>query len=187
MNLIIVGGQTSTGKSTLSRRLATDLGIATCLKDSYTEEEYFPSLRAPLKPWQWIHSEHLAWKKIYEAVELAQAKDYDLLIEGNFAGPQKRRLQKIIRSDTRVIEIFCYARGLTTYRRFVARNKSGERHPGHRDELWYWVPWLEAVCRQLGWDWVKPLRFGSDVLQLDTTDFVAVHYETIRAHIKERL
>ena len=186
MNLVIIGGQTSTGKSTLSRRLGHDVPIAICLKDDYKENEYFPSLPVPEKPTfrELARAEKGAWSRVYEALQHAQTKGTDVLLEGNFTGAQKRKLRRMLRADTNIIEIYCYARGFVTYKRYVARYESRERHQGHRDNLWYWLPWLEAVTAYVGWRWVHPLRLGAQLLKVDTTDFAAVDYNEVLAFVR---
>jgi predicted kinase len=187
MNLIIVGGQTSTGKTTISRRLMRDLELQGCLKDDYKEREYFSRLGDRPKLTQLYAAERASWAVLYAAVRKAQKAGHDLLIEGNFTGLQKRRLRKLLLPETTVIELYLYARGFTIYRRFVLRDKSGERHPGHRDSLWYSIPWLEALTSQVGLRWVRPLRLGQAVLCVDTTDFSRLNYESIRSFVTERL
>jgi gluconate kinase len=187
MNLIIVGGQTSTGKSTISRKLAADLRLRYCLKDDYKEQEYFATLGERPNLWGLYQAERASWHVVYQAVQAAQAKGYDLLIEGNFTGAQKRRLRAMLHHGTNVVELYLYARGFTIYHRYVARDKSGERHPGHRDSLWYWVPWLEALTAHVGLRWVYPMRLGGAVLRIDATDFVRIDYAQIRSFVTEHL
>jgi hypothetical protein len=187
MNLIIVGGQTSTGKSTFSQRLMADLPVEGCLKDDYKERERFLTNGKHLSLAELYAAERESWQVLYAAVEKAQADDTDLLIEGNFTGAQKRRLRRILSPQTNVVELYFYARGFTSYRRFDARDKSGERHPGHRDSLWYWVPWLESLTSHIGWRWVHPLRLGTALLRVDATDFAQVDYARLRSFISEHI
>jgi predicted kinase len=187
MNLVLVGGQTSTGKTTISRRLGEDLGIRLCLKDDYKEREHFDTLKELPTVRQLYKAEVASWQVLYDTVSEAQTAGEDLLIEGNFTGLQRRQLKRLLHPDTNVVELFFFARGFTIYHLYVARNKTGERHPGHRDGLWYWAPWLEALCAQLGWRWLKPMRLSTAVLQVDTTDFTNVDYQAIRTFVVDQL
>lgn len=187
MILVIVGGRTSTGKSTLARRLGSDLHLTVCHKDTYKEMVYYPSLTGKTSFKEWLRSEKLSWQEVYRVICEAQRSDSNVLVEGDFTGSQQRKIQHMLVPQTRVVEIYCYARGFTTYCRFMGRSKSGERHPGHRDERWYWIAWLGALAAYVGWRWCKPLWFGEALLKVDTTDFQAVDYGAIREFVSKAL
>ena len=175
MKLVIIEGPTSTGKSTLARKLAKDLDIAMFLKDDYKEKEFDSAGRSPNVK-QWTRIEKTSWQQVLAAIKTAVETNKSLIVEGNFFPSHGPKIKALLHTDTVIVEIFCYARGLTILKRYVRRNRSGERHKGHRDHLWYPVVALEAFG--LGKHY-RPLKLSSNLLRVNTTDFDAVDYEAI--------
>jgi hypothetical protein len=123
-----------------------------------------------------------SWLEVYKAIKTAVEKNTPLIIEGNFFPEQGREIKKLIWSDTIVVEIFCYARGITILKRYISRNRKGERHPGHRDYLWYPIVALEAF----GMGFIKryrPLKLTPNTLKVNTNNFASMDYESIRKFI----
>lgn len=189
MHLIVIDGQTCTGKTPLAQRLGDDLHIKICRKDDYIEQ-YYDAL--PNKPtWRQLYkAEQHGWKTLYQVVQAAIQDGSDLLIEGFFMAGQKKQLRKLAashRSQLRASEIFLYTRGFISFRRYYRRNSSGERHVGHRDTLWYATVWTECLCATLGWRWIQPMNLSADILKVNANDFAAVDYDAIRLHLIDKL
>jgi predicted kinase len=183
MQLIIVQGKTATGKTHLANRLSKDLGIAAFIKDGYKEKRFDALGKVPnLK--QWVDIENESWRQLHEAVQEAIHKNTSLIIEGNFVPKERKKLRKLIPTTCNVVEIFCFAKGRVLSKRYVQRNRSGERHPGHRDHLWYGVVFMEMAAAGVGAHWIKPVRVSDKVLKVDTTDFSKVDHEKIVQFIK---
>jgi predicted kinase len=183
MKLIVVQGQTSTGKTTLVKRLTTDTGIPSISKDTYKEQVYSNQSQAA-NLLRWTKTERESWQVLYDGVRQAQQKSDKLIIEGNFQGNQRNALRKILGKGNAVVEVYCYAKPRVVFDRYVHRNKTGERHPGHWDTLWYGAVWVECVCARLGWKWVGPLKLSEAILMVDTTDFGGIDYQRIIDFIK---
>ncbi len=109
-----------------------------------------------------------------------------LIIEGNFKYKQRESVRKILRRDTGVVEIFCFARGWLPFTRYVSRNRKGERHRGHFDHLWYVFVFWEVFLSKFGINAYRPLRLSDAVIEVDTSDFKAVDYKRILRYVTDR-
>jgi len=182
MKLILINGTTSTGKSTLARKLAKDLNIIAYLRDDYKEQEFDAIGKSPsFKQLSTVDKE--SQKELYGAIKAAIEQNESLIVESNFTREQGNKIRSIIRSDTIVVEVFCFANGFRVLKRYVTRNKSGERHKGHRDYLWYPIVAIEAFG--FGKLRYRPLSLSSNVLLVDTNRFASVNYDAIRKFVAE--
>lgn len=186
MKLIIVQGESTTGKTTLVKKLATDLKLSYFMKDEYKEHRYDELGHIPtLKEWKTI--DVASWEQIYEAVRRTAKEDKTLIIEGNFWKSKCRVLREIIPTDATVIEIFCTAAPSVIFRRFRNRYRSGERHPSHRDHLWLPAVGVDMLCAKLGWHWIQPVGVSETMIRVDSTDFSKVDYEAIKKFVSDNL
>ncbi|HSX05277.1 MAG TPA: AAA family ATPase [Candidatus Saccharimonadales bacterium] len=183
MQLIIIHGATSTGKTTLAQRLAADTGITAVLKDAY-KEEIFDTLPKPPNLVLWKKIELASWRNIYDHVRRAQANNEPIIIEGNFMGPQRRTVAKLVGSNDTIKEIYCYADRGVVQNRYRERYRSGARHKGHRDHLWYGKLLLDGVLDKIGLGNARPLKLSHRLLTVDTTDFSKVNYDRILAFVR---
>lgn len=184
MKLIIIEGATSTGKTALARHLAKDLKVRLFLKDAY-KEAIFDSLNEPLTLKQAHQIERDSWQAVFKAAESAIRANESLIVEGNFFRSHRRVFKRLLESgNCIVVEVYCYANGLTVLRRYVRRNRSGERHTGHKDHLWYVLVGLEAPFMWLE-KYIRPLRLSPSLLKVDTSDFSKIDYKAIERHISE--
>lgn len=184
MKLIIMQGQLATGKTTLGKKLAADLRIPLFIRDESKERLYdtlpnLPSVR------QWFKVEKLSWQELYDRVEGSIKNDKSLIIEGNFAGRQRKILRKLLASNVSVVEIYCQANGKVLTERFRQRSRSAGRHKGHRDSWWTLVLWTAVIAAKLGWRYPPKLRLSSRTLIVDTSDFSKVRYDEIKAYIEK--
>jgi len=182
MRLIIIHGATSTGKTTLAKKLAADIGVTPVLKDAY-KERIFDTLKKPPNLVLWKHIELASWRHIYEQVRRAQANDEPIIIEGNFMGPQRRTISKLIDPKDVIKEIYCYADQGVIQQRYAHRYRSGARHKGHRDHLWYGKLVLDGLMSKIGLGNTRPLKLSHQVLKINTTDFAKVDYDKILAFV----
>lgn len=93
-------------------------------------------------------------------------------------------MQKLLKNNVTVIEVFCFARGWVAVRRYITRNRSGERHRGHRDHLWYILVFSDSLLEKIGYKVYRPLRLSTHIIYLDTTDFGHLDYAGILRSIK---
>ena len=183
MKLIIVEGSTSTGKSTLAQRLSEDLEVPVFKKDSYKERQ-FDKIGENLTIFQMKRIEKQSWVEVFKAAEDAIKADRSLIVEANFRRSHRRQFSKLIKGDVVVIELFCYAHGLTILKRYIGRNRSGKRHPGHRDQWWYFIVALQAPFTFFLNKW-RPLRLTGNLLKIKTDNFNSINYKSVEKFIHE--
>ena len=84
--------------------------------------------------------------------------------------------------DARSIQIICNAGSEILFERFKARSESGNRHPGHGDEIV-----LTELHEFLSSDDAPLLAIGGPVVEVDTTDFSKVEYQEILEKVQSAL
>jgi deoxyadenosine/deoxycytidine kinase len=185
MKLIIISGNTSTGKTTLARKLAKDLDIPVFWKDEYKEREFDQLGTLPSRQ-QLSAIDSAANKELCKAIKNAVSADRPLIVESNFRHSQGKMIKECIQPDTEVIELFCTASGYRILKRFISRNRSGERHQGHNDKRYY----LHILLRDVpgfGKLFFRPLRLSSKVLIINTTNFDRVDYDAIHKFVTDSI
>lgn len=147
--LVVVTGPPASGKTTIARGLAKQLGVPYLSKDAFKERLYDVYGN---------DDEELAERASF-SILLGVAADQldagiDVVVESNFdaesdVGPL---LQLLDRGDRRLVQVHCGGDAAELADAFAERAASGERHPGHgdrpsdRDEVFakieagYWDP-----------------------------------------------
>lgn len=168
MKLIIINGLPGSGKSTLAKPLAKELGLPLIAKDTI-KEFLFDQLGTADRAW----SKTLGKASndfLYGLTGALLADGRSLIIENAFekafAAP---RLQSIIEQyHPEAVEIYCATDPETRKQRFVGRNESGKRHPGHVDHENYaaiTAPDVSAKYAPIG---------ISTMMHIDTTNHVDI-------------
>lgn len=111
------------------------------------------------------------------------SKGNSIIVEANFKPgfdtPQMRKLAS--ESGCRVAQVYCMADDDTIVHRILARAASGERHPGHVDNIYAQAEIREVLAKREH----IPLALDGTLITLDTTDFntidLAPVLETLRA------
>jgi hypothetical protein len=156
------------------------LNIEVFIRDDYTERQYDfigrkPSLRQIAK----IDSD--SRQELFKAIKDSAEKNTSLIVESNFMPWEKNKVKALIPQDAVVVEFFCFTKASTRLKRYIRRNKSGERHWGHRDHLHYPVVALEALgpARLI----YKPLNITPNLMRVDTNNFADIDYGAIREFV----
>lgn len=161
--LIIVNGPPASGKSTLGKEIAAELGIPLLSKDAIKEEMY-----DSLGKIERTISRHLgetSMRLMYTVAGKILDAGMGVVIEANFYhGVSENDLSKLIAiSDAAMVH--CAAPEEVLKQRYIQRAKSGERHPVHDDA---------NRADELGKDLEKgiydPLDLGIPLILVDASD-----------------
>jgi predicted kinase len=170
--LIIVTGLPCTGKTTLGKWLAGQLGIPFVNKDGI-KELLFEILGWKDRDWS-KQLGRASVELLFYFAEAQLAAGSSLVIESNFdstlAPPSFRALQEKYR--VHFIQVFCVAQEETIFDRFKAR--AGTRHPGHVDHLF--LDEFEDALPKMKQD---VLDIEGPVIRVDTTDIQKVDYDGV--------
>lgn len=168
MKLIIINGLPGSGKSTLAKPLAKQLALPLIAKDTI-KEFLFDQLGTSDRSW----SKTLGMVSndfMYSLAEAMLSDGRSIIIENafekTFAVPRLRNIIK--HCDPQIIEIYCSVDLEIRKQRFIDRNESGERHPGHVDH--------ENYAANAGTDFTAkyaPIEI-SKVIHVDTTHYVDI-------------
>jgi len=183
--IVIVNGPPGSGKTTLGQRVAETFGMPFINKDGI-KELLFDTLGWSDREW----SKRLGvatYAILYHMVEAELRAGASFVVESNFhrafASEKFAELRK--HYDYDAFQVLCYADGDVLYERFKERSESGERHPGHVDDMNY--DEFEEILRRGRHD---PLDISGPLYEIDMTDFDAIDYDglfaAIRAYMGQR-
>jgi predicted kinase len=179
--LIIVTGLPCSGKTNLGRRISRMHKIPFISKDGF-KEKLFDTLGWSDRAWSKKlsgASYEMMFYALEELLEVGQA----CVLEANFdpkvhSEPLTKITQKF---QTRVVQIQCVTDPEILLERFKSRWKSGERHPGHADEVM--LPEMESLVKHK----MLPLELPGPVFELDTTDLANLETSALFATIEAEL
>ena len=170
----MITGRPCTGKTTLGRELARRVNLPFVCRDDL-KEALFDSLGWKDRDWSkklGVASFHL----LYGVIESILKAGQSLMVETNFS-PEfdtKRFLDLKQKYGFSPVQILCRADKEILSERFVARSHSGERHPGHVDNLTF-----EEFRKSLEKAKHGSLDIGGTLLEVDTTDFDSIEIDGI--------
>lgn len=161
--LIVIGGHSGSGKTTIAQGLAHALSLPLLSKD-VIKEALFDSLGWSDRAWsQRLGAAAIA--VLYRQLEQLLATRQSCIIESTFRaeldGPRLRVL--CAQHHVRPLEIQCVAPGEVLVARVLARSARGERHPGHVDGTW-----MEEHAHLLRAGPLPPLDLGGPLRVVDT-------------------
>lgn len=183
MKVIIISGQEATGKSTAGAELAKHLGYQFVSKDAIKEALFDEK---PRSTWHYTWYDKHAKAALFSCVERLAQQGESLVVESNFIDEDRPRLLTCLNDQATVREVFFYANGFVSFKRFVRRNESGERHKGHHDRRCYPLIFFHGVLHYLPIaSPYKPLGLQDAVLRVDATDFKAINMDKIERFVAD--
>ena len=136
--LIVINGIPGSGKTTVARRLSKDLPLPHICKDDIKERLYDVMGVGDL---QWSQDLGAATAEMLLALidKLLERRRSFIVESAFFKEFTADRLATIIkkRHPVTVLEIYCATDPEVRKQRYIARNESGARHPGHVDHNHY--------------------------------------------------
>lgn len=172
--LVMVSGMPATGKTTLGRRLAADLGAPFFAKDEL-KETLFDTLGVGDRAW----SRQLGAASMSLLRGIAEATvnaGRSAVIEANFTlaydAPFYQEL--MARAGVRVAQVWLTASPDAIIERFERRAASPQRHPGHV-ELANMDEFRQALARVDD----APLPLAGPIRRVDTNDFATLDYPAL--------
>jgi predicted kinase len=131
--LIVIQGAPASGKSTLARRLETDLGLLLVCKDDI-KEFLFDRLPQSDRDFSTIQGK-AAIAMMYAGATVFLKSRKNVMIESAFYTEfAKSDIQEMAKTTgAQVFEVFCFVDEKVRQKRFMSRVAEGNRHPGHLD------------------------------------------------------
>lgn len=130
MYCLLIGGLPASGKSTLARRLAEELGLPAFSKDDI-KERLFDTVGFRSRAEKVALGEG-AMEVMYYAAGQVLAAGSSVILENNFETASVPGLRKLLEAHgCQPVTVLLTGNHEAIYRRFVARDQSPGRHRGH--------------------------------------------------------
>ena len=172
--LVIITGFPGTGKTSLGRVLSDYLKAPFITKDAF-KEIVFDTLGSSDQAWSRQVS-GTAHRIMDYIIDEELRAGHGVILESNFkADVDSTRFEAIQKKyNCPCIQILCWAEGGILAERFLARQRSDERHQGQVIDISD-----EQIRKDFAAGKCEILKIDAPLLEVDTTDFAAVNYEVI--------
>ena len=178
--MLVITGAPASGKTTVGRRLARELGLAYLSKDVF-KEVLFDELGWQDRAWS-KQVGGASMRLLYACADELLRVGQSVALESNFYPRwDTEPLQALMQWHAcRVVQVLCVAPGTVLAERYKQRAFSGERHPGHVDR----TSMDEILPILLGEPW-PALPLAAPLVRVDTTDFEAIDYSAVLRRCKQ--
>ncbi len=172
--VVRITGHPATGKSTLGQKLADRYSLPLITKDAI-KERIFDTLGYSDKAWS-LKVSAASHRIIDFLLKQELATGHSLIVESNFKrsidDDRFRRVRDAYPSTW--IQILCWADGNVLFERYMTRQQSSERHPGHAESATQ-----EETRAAFANGRAEILDMPDMTLELDTTDLRGIDYAEI--------
>ena len=181
--MIIITGPSAAGKTILSKNLANKFNLPLINKDEI-KELLFDSLGT--KDEEWAAALGVtSFELLYLFTEKLCQTGKAFIVEGNF---QDKFAAKIFsglkeRYNYKILQLYCHASDEVLYKRYIHRDNSGERHPGHIIQ----ISGLEEFKKRVTSKNFKLTIDDCITIDVDTTSFEDIRLEEIYENILENI
>ena len=178
--LIVIDGETATGKTALSIKISKKFNIPVVGKDQI-KEKLFDELGLGDREWSYKLGQ-AGFELMYWFSEKLLAIGQSHVIETAFS--QKKasgRIKQLLKKyKFKIVQINCNAGKEIIVKRFKKRWESGERHRGHIDYENY--NYVESIDGKRG-----GIKIPGSIIYLDTSDFKKIDYKKLFSDISKKL
>ena len=178
--LILVLGMPATGKTYLSKKIASKLALPVISKDDI-KDIIFDGLGSSDREYsKKVGRTSFTILDYFLKSQLAVGNSliFESPLSPEYENEKFRKWQQ--KYNFKVVQILCWAEGETLIGRFIERSHSGTRHLGHAD-----VVSLEEFRADLLKGKAKPLDLDSKIIEVDTTDFNLVDYSSVCDQVRQ--
>jgi predicted kinase len=174
--LIVIGGSLATGKTTVASALAAHLGVRRVGMD-HIKEALFDLGGFRDRAWS-KEIGRIAFEVFKHLIDLHLRAGESVIAESTFIWPSDADWLKDFAKKYHVelVQIWMTADPKVARERFLARARSGERHPGHCDTV---ETVLEEFDERYFSKTFKPLPLPGRTLVVDTTNFATIDHDAI--------
>jgi len=175
--LVIVAGAPASGKSTLARRLAADLGMPMLSRDEL-KERLADAIGAPTDVTGSSRLGAGAYAMLYHMAAALLGAGASVVVESNFRrGLSERELRPLASAAAGVL-VHCMAPADVLERRYRQRFETGSRHVAHLDGQR-----AAALAHDLAAGRFEPLDLGLPLIRAEFDTTWSPRYEEIREWI----
>lgn len=191
--VILVTGIPAAGKSVLAEKLSAELGLPWFSKDRI-KEKLFDTIGFTSRE-EKVKLSIAATSILYDLAEQMMRRCKPFILENNFEASCRQQLTELpTRYGYRTLTLRLTGDYAQIYERFVWRDRSGERHPGHVTNSSYSmesgaVPsptiTLEQYIAGILNREMDSFSIGGPVITVDTTDFSQVDYAAVCRQVRD--
>jgi predicted kinase len=170
--VVVVTGPPASGKSTIARAVADGLPAPLLAKDPI-KEALFDGLGTGDAEWSrklGIATYGILYLMLEQELQAGRSCVLEANFDHNEASAQLSAIQ--LKHHFRGFQIVCTADRETLLERFVSRSDS--RHPGHIDD-----ERIEDVTESIDAGRWRALELEGELVEVDTTDWDAVHFDEL--------
>ena len=195
MNMIILAGMPASGKTYVSREIASALGFPLVAKDKF-KESLFDTLGWKEYP-EKRRLDYAANAVLLDAVEIMLENGISVLIDDNFDEVATRRVNELIDTyKVNCVTVFFDGDADAFYRRYIERDNAHARHLGHIIQDHY--PPFPGECtdyemtreefrQKFEFRGIKDFRCHGKRIDIDATDPTTIDVKGLIQEIRKRL